>query len=74
MKLSEFTELAHGVFGPALARAFINETVLPGAEHLTARQALADGIPVRQVWTALCDEMNVPESQRWEVPPELRRR
>lgn len=72
MRLSEMTALAEHVFGPALASIYTRETVLTELDGRTARQALDDGIPVRRVWTALCDQMDVPDSMRWELPPEKR--
>ncbi|MFC7373892.1 DUF3046 domain-containing protein [Brachybacterium sp. GCM10030267] len=74
MRRSEFTELADHVFGPVLARTYTRDLVLEETGGLTAEQALERGVAVRLVWTALCDAMDVPESQRWEVPAEQRRR
>ena len=31
----------------------------------TAEEALADGVPPRTVWLALCDDMDVPEERRF---------
>ena len=73
MRRSEFGELADHVFGPALARTSVRDLVLEPIGGRTAEQALDEGLPVRAVWTALCDELDVPESARWEVPPEQRR-
>jgi len=72
VRRSEFTELADHVFGPALARAYTRELVLPDLGGMTAQQALEHGRPVRSVWTALCDAMEIPESDRWEIPPAQR--
>ncbi|UVY83472.1 DUF3046 domain-containing protein [Brachybacterium sp. NBEC-018] len=74
MRRSEFTELAEHVFGPTLARTYTRDLVLEEVGGLTAEQALEAGRPVRAVWTALCDAMDVPEGSRWEVPPAVRRR
>lgn len=74
MRRSEFTELADHVFGAPLARVHRRELILPELGGLSADDALAAGIPVRRIWTALCDAMDVPESQRWEIPPEARGR
>lgn len=73
VRLSEFSELADHVFGPALARTYTRDLLLEPLGGRTAEQGLEDGLPVRVVWTALCDAMDVPESQRWEIPPHLRR-
>lgn len=74
MRRSEFTELAEHVFGTALARTYTQDLVLEQIGGLTAEQALEHGVPVRSVWTALCDALEVPESERWEIPLAQRRR
>lgn len=74
VRRSEFTELADHVFGPELATAYRRDLVLEPCGGLTADAALAAGYPVRAVWTALCDAMDVPEGRRWEVPLAQRRR
>lgn len=74
MRRSEFTDLADHVFGPVLARTYTRDLVLERTGGLSAADAIEAGVPVRQAWVALCDEMDVPESRRWEVPPEHRRR
>lgn len=74
MRRSEFTELADHVFGPILARTYVRDLVLEDTGGLTAEQALERGVPVRAVWTALCEAMDVPEQRRWEVPLEQRSR
>lgn len=72
MRRSEFSELADHVFGPALARAYTRDVVLEPLGGRTAGEALEEGQPVRAVWTALCDAMDVPDSARWEIPPDRR--
>lgn len=74
MRRSEFTALAEHVFGPVLARTYTGSLVLEACDGMTAAQALEAGLSVRSVWNALCDEMDVPEGDRWEIPPEKRRR
>ena len=74
VRRSEFTELADHVFGPVLAGTYVRDLVLEGAGGMTAAQALEHGVPVRRVWVSSCDAMEVPESRRWEVPLEQRRR
>ena len=67
MRRSEFTELADHVFGPVLARTYTHDLVLEEIGGLTAVEALERGVAVRAVWTALCEAMDVPESDRWEI-------
>lgn len=73
MRRSEFRELSEHVFGPELARTYARELSLVALGSRTADQAIVDGVPVKEVWHALCDEMDVPMERRWEVPPEERR-
>lgn len=74
MRRSEFTELSDHVFGAVLARTYRQELVLEEFGGLSADEAIDQGEPVRRVWTALCDAMDVPEHRRWEIPPDERRR
>ncbi len=74
MRRSEFSELADHVFGPSLARTYTHDLVLEEVGGLSAAEALERGVAVRAVWNALCDAMEVPESSRWEIPLEQRRR
>lgn len=74
VRRSEFAELADHVFGPALALAYTRDLVLEDIDGLTAEQALERGYRVRAVWTALCEAMDVPEADRWEIPVAHRRR
>jgi ribulose 1,5-bisphosphate carboxylase large subunit-like protein len=74
VRRSEFTELADHVFGPSLARTYTHDLVLEEIGGLSAADALERGVAVRAVWTALCDAMEVPETARWEIPLEQRRR
>ncbi|ATG55344.1 hypothetical protein CFK41_11640 [Brachybacterium ginsengisoli] len=74
MRRSEFTELADHVFGPALARTYTSDLVLEEIGGISAEQALERGVAVRSVWNALCDAMDVPDSARWEIAAEQRRR
>ena len=73
MRRSEFAGLADHVFGPSLARTYTHDLVLEEIGGLTAAEALERGVAVRAVWNALCNAMDVPDSARWEIPPELRR-
>ncbi len=73
MRRSEFRELADHVFGPELARTYARELSLVSLDSLVADEAIEQGVPVKDVWHALCDEMDVPMNMRWEVPPEKRR-
>ncbi|HEX7835157.1 MAG TPA: DUF3046 domain-containing protein [Pseudolysinimonas sp.] len=64
MKVSEFDRAVVEVFGEAYGRILVRETVLPELGNRTARDALAAGVPTRDVWLALCRSEEVPRS-RW---------
>ena len=65
MRSSDFWNLVDGEFGRAHGRALTRELVLIDLGNRTAEQALADGVPNRAVWLALCDAMDVPTDRRW---------
>lgn len=64
MKASEFTLAADDEFGPQQARVLVRDLVLDEMGGRTAEVALADGVPVADVWVALCRANDVP-SERW---------
>ncbi|MCJ7826691.1 MAG: DUF3046 domain-containing protein [Demequinaceae bacterium] len=64
MLLSDFWALLDDVFGPSYARTLARRHYVTSLGDRTAIQALEAGIPPRDVWHALCDEMEVPESAR----------
>jgi hypothetical protein len=64
MRVSEFYALLEDVFGPAYARTLAREFSLTDLDDRTSVKALEDGVDPRDVWHALCDAMDVPESRR----------
>jgi Protein of unknown function (DUF3046) len=64
VRRSEFDRAVAIEFG-ARASALLIDLVLPTIQDRTAAQAIADGVPPREVWTALCDEMDVPAERRY---------
>ncbi|MDJ0339544.1 DUF3046 domain-containing protein [Cryobacterium sp. PH31-O1] len=64
MRLSEFRTAMKDEFGEAYGRVLTRDLVLTPLDGQTADQALAAGIPAREVWLALCAEVDVPRS-RW---------
>jgi DUF3046 family protein len=65
MRSSEFWALVDDEFGRARGRALVHELVLIDLGNRTAEQAIADGVPNRAVWFALCAAMDVPPERRW---------
>jgi len=64
MRLSEFRRALGDEFGEAYGRVLTNDLVLPALAGRTAEEALAAGVPARDVWFALCAETDVPDSRR----------
>jgi len=54
-------------FGDAYGRVLAHDVVLAAVGGLTAEQAIAAGVPPRQIWLALCDLQDVPVSRRYGV-------
>ncbi|HEU4849836.1 MAG TPA: DUF3046 domain-containing protein [Terrimesophilobacter sp.] len=67
MKLSEFQIAVDEEFGPAYGNVVVNDLVLAGVGDRTAREALAAGVPARDVWLALCEATDVPPARRHGV-------
>ena len=65
MRQSEFWQLLEDEFGAAYARTVARDVVVDILGGRTAEQALAAGARPREVWTALCDTMEVPAERRW---------
>lgn len=66
MRRSEFDRAVRDEFG-ARGAYLVDDLVLGGAGDRTAAQALAAGEPTRDVWLALCAEMDVPPTRRYGV-------
>ncbi|WP_442575272.1 DUF3046 domain-containing protein [Microbacterium sp. F51-2R] len=64
MRRSEFERAVDTEFGPR-AGALMADLVLPTLGGHTARQAIDTGMPPREIWLALCDEMDVPRDRRY---------
>ncbi len=67
MRLSQFWTAVTEEFGPALGRTLVHDLVLGDLGDLTAEQALAKGLGIRDTWLALCRATDVPEGRRHGV-------
>lgn len=65
VKHSEFRQALEETFGPAYGRTLATELVLVPLGNRTPEQALADGVAPREVWDAVCVEMELDERVRW---------
>ena len=63
MKLSEFQYAVDTEFGE-YGRVLMRDTVIVALGNRTPQEALAAGVPAREVWLALCDVQDVPMSRR----------
>ena len=63
MKLSEFQRAVADEFGD-FGRVLLKDTVIVDLGNRTPDDALAAGIPAREVWLALCRAQEVPP-QAW---------
>ena len=69
MRRSEFWTLMGDEFGATYAASLARDHVLSALGGLTAWQALDVGEDPRQVWLALCAEMDVPVERRLRADP-----
>ena len=64
MRLSEFQYAVTEEFG-AYGAVLVRDLVLAALGSRTADQALAAGVPPREVWLALCVAEDVPDPRRY---------
>jgi hypothetical protein len=67
VRLSEFWLAVSDEFGPTYGRVLAHDLVLGALGDRTAQQALAAGLPAREVWLALCEAQDVPQNRRYGV-------
>lgn len=64
MRHSEFWSVIDAVFGRAYSRSLARDLALDALDSRTCVQALDDGVEPRDVWHALCQQMDVPVHAR----------
>ncbi len=64
MKHSEFAAAVEAVFG-SYGASLRADLVLGALGGRTADEALADGRPPQQVWDAICEAVDLDETQRF---------
>ena len=62
--MSHFWTLMNDEFGEAYASSLARDHVLGALGNRTALEALDAGVPPRDVWEALCEDMDVPPVHR----------
>lgn len=63
MRASELRLALEEEFGP-LGAVLMEDTTLSSLGGRTGSAALADGVPPRQIWQAICDAKDVPVGRR----------
>lgn len=64
MRLTVFWDRMNSQFGEQYAASVAQDYVLADIGGRTVDQALADGVPAKDIWRAVCDAFNVPDSLR----------
>jgi hypothetical protein len=74
VRQSEFWQVMEAAFGAARARALADDLVLAALGGRTPTEALGSGVPVRTVWDAVCEAMELDDDARWRHRDDARRR
>lgn len=64
MRHTEFWERMDRHLGSAYARVWASRTVIGELDHRTVEEALAAGVPPKQVWRAVWGMLELPASER----------
>ncbi len=64
MRLSEFWALMEQEFGGPYGRSLATSHVIHALDDRSAAEAIEAGVPVRRVWLALCDDLQIPQDRR----------
>jgi len=74
VRLSLFWTLMNDEFGSTYAASLARDHTVLTLGGRTVDEALEAGIPAREVWDAICDEMDVPAARRFGIEPKPQRR
>ena len=64
MRITVFRRLMTEEFGRVRAEMLAKDHVLTALGGRTVDQALADGVPAKDIWRAVCDDFEVPVERR----------
>ncbi|MEV7807830.1 DUF3046 domain-containing protein [Microbispora sp. NPDC088329] len=64
MRLTDFWNRMRRHFGEAYAESWAKDYVISGLGGRTVEQALAEGVAAKQVWQAVCQEVDVDSRLR----------
>lgn len=69
MRLSEFWALMEQEFGPGYAAIVARSHTLGALDGRTAAEAIEEGTPPKQVWRAVCADLDVPPEHHYLPDP-----
>lgn len=64
VRITVFRRLMADEFGDIRAATLTNDHVLGALGGRTPEQALDAGVPVKDIWRAVCEEFDVPRERR----------
>jgi hypothetical protein len=64
MRITMFRKLMANEFGEVRAEMVAHDHVLSALGGRTPDQALDAGLPVKEIWLAVCDAFDIPEQRR----------
>jgi hypothetical protein len=64
MRITDFRRMMVDEFGPGRASTLSKDHVFSGLGGHTVEQALAAGVPTKEIWQAVCAEFEVPAERR----------
>jgi hypothetical protein len=64
MRITHFRGRMIEEFGEVRAEMIARDHVFSALDGNTVDQALADGLPTKKIWTAVCEAFDVPDSRR----------
>ena len=64
MRHTEFWDRLDRYLGQAYSRTWAEQQVIGGLGHRTTLEALAAGVPAKEVWAAVWEKLELPASDR----------
>jgi hypothetical protein len=64
VRYSEFWTRMHDTLGTAYAETWARDQVIGVLDSRTVVEALEAGVPPKQVWRAVCDQLGLPPQAR----------
>ncbi|MDQ0379978.1 DUF3046 domain-containing protein [Amycolatopsis thermophila] len=64
MRITVFRKLMADEFGPGRSEMLAKDHVFSGLGGRTVEEALAQGVPAKEIWREVCAEFDVPPERR----------